>query len=65
MNVTVIEPSRAADPVSMATAYPQIIPRGNVVDLAVGIVIGAAFGDRDRPGPGEQVIAFQVNNTQI
>ena len=30
---------------SMASEFREFIARGNVVDLAVGVIIGAAFGD--------------------
>ena len=30
---------------SVATEFKEFVLRGNVVDLAVGVVVGAAFGD--------------------
>jgi large conductance mechanosensitive channel len=36
--------SREEDTMSLATEFKEFALRGNVVDLAVGVIIGAAFG---------------------
>lgn len=36
----------------MLNGFKDFILRGNVVDLAVAVVIGAAFGRSSRPSPG-------------
>ena len=33
----------------MLTEFREFALRGNVVDLAIGVIIGAAFGDHRRP----------------
>ncbi len=42
----------------MLSGFKQFILRGNVVDLAVGVVIGAAFGGSSRPSPTTSLMPF-------
>ncbi len=50
---------------SLAKEFKEFIARGNVIDLAVGVIIGAAFGKSSLVGDGYCDAAGRINYGRV